>query len=102
MSPDELRAHFIAALHPSFASGNVVLRHICAFCDVLSPFDYNPESRNAALDLARAEGRREVALYILDQLGENSLRTLAQIDFGKDDNDRPSTDAADDGDPFSA
>lgn len=101
MSPEELQAHYIAALHPSFRSGNFVLRDLCRFCDVVTPFDYDPNSRNAALDLARAEGRREVALYILERLGENSLNLLSQIDFGKDDNDRPDTDAADDGDPFS-
>lgn len=103
MSPEELREHYITALNPAFVHSNFVLRDICSFCDLLSPFDYNPEGRNAALDLARAEGRREVALYILDQIGENSLRILAQVNFEKDPqtNDRPSSDAADDGDPFS-
>lgn len=96
VSPDELREHYASALNPAFHSALAVIRDICVFCDILSPFDYDPRAPRADLDLARAEGRREVGLYILDQIGHDSLRTLALIiNEEQKPNDRPSSDADD-------
>lgn len=89
---DKLRDYYRLSLNPAFVHGQAVLRDICSFCDVLTPFDYDPNAPRADLDLARAEGRRDVALYILDQIGQDSLRTISLL-ITEDQNDRPSADA---------
>lgn len=107
MSPDELKAAYRNVLNPAFSGPGAILADIFAFCDLFSLPDYDEYGRNGRLNSQRCEGRREVALYILSQLGDNPFQVLGQMSQAyaqlqpEDVNDRSNADAADDGGPAS-